>query len=43
LTSAGFFSEATEFRQKYDPVKHRDRVEQIPHAVADLPPGESNR
>lgn len=43
LTSAGFFSGATEFRQKYDPVKHKDRVEQIPHVVADLPPGESNR
>lgn len=39
LTSAGFYSGATEFRQKYDPVKHKDRVEQIPHAVADAPPG----
>ena len=37
LTSAGFYSGATEFRQKYDPVKHKDRVEQIPHTVSSEP------
>jgi hypothetical protein len=31
LTSAGFYSAATEFRQKHDPIKHKTRVEEIPH------------
>ena len=39
LTSAGFYSGATEFRQKYDPMKHKDLVEQIPHHLGDrFPP-----
>ncbi len=38
LTSAGFYSGATEFRQKYDPVKHKDRVEEIPHELSSEPP-----
>jgi hypothetical protein len=39
LSSAGFYSAATEFRQKYDPVKHKDRVEQIPHELSSDPVG----
>jgi hypothetical protein len=38
LSSAGFYSRAIEFRQKYDPVKHKDLVEQIPHEVSSEPP-----
>jgi hypothetical protein len=38
LTTAGFYSAATEFRQKHDPVKHRDRVEEIPHELSNEPP-----
>jgi hypothetical protein len=34
LSSAGFYSGAIEFRQKYDPIKHKDRVEQIPHQLS---------
>ena len=33
LTSAGFFSSATEFRTKYDAVRHKNRVDQIPHQL----------
>jgi hypothetical protein len=33
LTSAGFFSSAEEFRQTYDPLKHKNRVEQTHHEL----------
>lgn len=36
LSSAGFYSSAIEFRQKHDPIKHKDRVEQIPHQLSSV-------
>jgi hypothetical protein len=35
LTSAGFYSSAEEFRQRYDPVKHKNRVEQTHHELSE--------
>jgi hypothetical protein len=32
--SAGFFSSAEELRPKWDPVKHKNRVERIPHELS---------
>jgi hypothetical protein len=34
LTSAGFYSSGVEMWPKYDPVKHKTRVEHIPHELA---------
>jgi hypothetical protein len=34
LTSAGFYSSAEEYRQTYDPVKHKNRVEQTHHELS---------
>jgi hypothetical protein len=34
LTSAGFFSSGVEMRPRWDPVKHKNRVEHIPHELA---------
>jgi hypothetical protein len=33
LTSAGFYSSGDEMRPKWDPVKHKNRVEHIPHEL----------
>ena len=33
VTSAGFFTSAEELRPKWDPVKHKNRVEHIPHEL----------
>ena len=41
LSSAGFYSGATEFRQKYDPIKHKDGVEEIPHQLSSVAPFKS--
>ena len=35
IHSAGFFTSAEELRPKYDPVKHRNRIEEIPHELSD--------
>lgn len=35
IHSAGFFSAAEEMRPKFDPVKHKDRIEHIPHELTD--------
>lgn len=34
VTSAGFFTSAEELRPKWDPVKHKNRVEHIPHELS---------
>jgi hypothetical protein len=34
LTSAGFYSSAEEFRQSYDPVKHKNRVERTQYELS---------
>jgi hypothetical protein len=34
VTSAGFFTTAEEMRPKWDPVKHKDRIEHIPHELS---------
>jgi hypothetical protein len=34
VTSAGFFTEANEMRPKWDPVKHKNRIEYIPHELS---------
>ena len=34
VTSAGFFSSAEELRPKWDPVRHKTRVESIPHELS---------
>lgn len=34
ITSAGFFTSAEEFRSRFDPVKHKNRIEQITHELA---------
>jgi hypothetical protein len=34
LTSAGFYNSGVEMRPKYDPVRHKNRVEHIPHELA---------
>lgn len=34
LTSAGFYSSGVEMRPKWDPVKHKSRVEHIPHELS---------
>jgi hypothetical protein len=34
IDSAGFFSAAEELRSTFDPVKHKDRVEHIPHELS---------
>jgi hypothetical protein len=33
ITSTGFFTSAEELRPKWDPVKHKNRVEHIPHEL----------
>ena len=38
VTSAGFFSAAEEMRPKWDPVKHKNRIEHIPHELASSAP-----
>lgn len=35
IDSAGFFTSAEELRSKFDPVKHKDRIEHIPHELFD--------
>jgi hypothetical protein len=37
IHSAGFFTSAEELRPKYDPAKHRNRIEEIPHELRDPP------
>ena len=34
LTSAGFYNSGVEMRPKWDPVKHKTRVEHIPHELS---------
>ena len=34
VTSAGFFTSADELRPKWDPVKHKNRIESIPHPLS---------
>jgi hypothetical protein len=34
VSSAGFFTEADEMRPKWDPVKHKNRIEHIPHELS---------
>lgn len=34
LNSAGFYSSGEELRPKWDPVKHKDRLERVPHDLA---------
>jgi hypothetical protein len=34
VTSAGFFTSAEELRPKWDPVKHKNRVEHVPHELS---------
>jgi hypothetical protein len=34
IHSAGFLTAAEELRPKFDPVKHKSRVEQIPHELS---------
>jgi hypothetical protein len=38
LTSAGFYSAGDEMRPKWDPVKHKNRIEHIPHELAEVKP-----
>lgn len=38
LTTAGFYTAANELRPKFDPVKHKDTVERVPHELQ-TPPG----
>jgi hypothetical protein len=33
LATAGFYTEANELRPKFDPVKHKDVVERVPHEL----------
>ena len=33
LTTAGFYTAANELRPKFDPVKHKDTVERVPHEL----------
>jgi hypothetical protein len=35
ITSAGFFTSAEELRPRFDPVKHKDRIERIPHELSE--------
>jgi hypothetical protein len=35
IHSAGFFTAAEELRPKYDPAKHRNRIEEIPHELSE--------
>lgn len=35
IRSAGFFTAANEMRPKFDPVKHKTRIEYIPHDLSD--------
>jgi hypothetical protein len=37
LNSSGFFSWADEFRQRFDPVKHKGVVDRIRHELQDVP------
>lgn len=34
IRSAGFFTDADEMRPRFDPVKHKDRIEHIPHELS---------
>jgi hypothetical protein len=36
LTSAGFYSSGVEMRPTWDPVKHKNRVEHIPHELSSV-------
>jgi hypothetical protein len=36
LNSAGFYSEGFEMRAKFDPVKHKNRIERIPHTLTEV-------
>jgi hypothetical protein len=38
LTSAGFYSSGVEMRPKWDPVKHKNRIEHIPHEFPAVTP-----
>ena len=38
LTTAGFYTAANELRPKFDPVKHKEVVERVPHELQ-TPPG----
>ena len=33
VNSAGFFASAEELRSTYDAVKHKDRIDHIPHEL----------
>jgi hypothetical protein len=35
ITSSGFFTAAEELRARWDPVKHKNRIEHIPHTLSD--------
>jgi hypothetical protein len=35
IDSAGFFTEAEELRPVFDPVKHKQRIEHVPHVLSD--------
>jgi hypothetical protein len=41
VTSAGFFTAAEEMRPKWDPVKHKDRIEHIPHELSTPSPSQT--
>jgi hypothetical protein len=34
ITSAGFFASAEELRPRWDPVKHKNRIERVPHELS---------
>jgi hypothetical protein len=36
LTSAGFYTAGVEMRPKWDPAKHRTRIERTPHELSDV-------
>jgi hypothetical protein len=38
LTSAGFYSSGVEMRPKWDPIKHKNRIEHIPHELSPVKP-----
>ncbi len=33
LTTSGFYTAAEELRPKFDPVKHKDLIERVPHEL----------
>jgi hypothetical protein len=35
IASAGFFTSAEELRPKFDPVKHKTRIERVPHTLSE--------